>query len=92
MGTIAARDALRVLQLTEQVTAAHLIATLQGLRLRERDGLLGHQNYPHSLKLFLETIGKTIPFILEDQPLDMVLRELVSHIQSRSWPLYEEQK
>jgi len=92
MGTIAARDALRVLQLTEQVTAAHLIATLQGLRLREREGLLGDHNYPPDMKVFLETVGETIPFILEDQPLDKVLRALVSQIQSRAWPLYGEQK
>jgi histidine ammonia-lyase/phenylalanine ammonia-lyase len=36
MGTIAARDALRVLELTEQVAAAHLLACSQALRLRER--------------------------------------------------------
>ncbi len=92
MGTIAARDALRVLQLTEQVAAAHLIATLQGLRLRERERLLGHKNYPFDMQLFLDAIGETIPFIQEDQPLDKVLRDLCTHIQNRAWPLYGEQK
>ncbi len=34
MGTIAARDALRVLTLTEQVAAACLLAAVQGVELR----------------------------------------------------------
>lgn len=88
MGTIAARDALRVLQLTEQVTAAQMIATLQGLRLRERGGSLALKNYSPDMRSFIEAIGKNIPFILEDQPLDMVLRDIIFKIQSRSWSLY----
>jgi histidine ammonia-lyase len=36
MGTIAARDCLRVLQLTEQVASAALLATCQGVELRIR--------------------------------------------------------
>jgi len=88
MGTIAARDALRVLQLTEQVTAAQMIATLQGLRLREREGVLTPKNYSSDMNSFIEILGKNIPFILEDQPLDTVLRDLVSKIQNRAWSLY----
>ena len=36
MGTIAARDALRVIELTEQIAAAHAIACVQAVRLRMR--------------------------------------------------------
>ena len=36
MGTIAARDCLRVLELTEQVAAAHTLAPVQALNLRLR--------------------------------------------------------
>jgi histidine ammonia-lyase len=90
MGTIAARDALRVLQLTEQVTAAQMIATLQGLRLREREGKLTKKNYSSDMALFIEALEMRIPFISEDQPLDMVLRDIVSNIQDRIWPLYGE--
>lgn len=92
MGTIAARDALRILQLTEQVTAAHLIATFQGLRLREREDKLTHKSYSPEMCLFFKAIEKTIPFILEDQPLDAVLREVTSNIQSRTWSLYGEKE
>lgn len=89
MGTIASRDALRVLQLTEQVAAAHLLATFQALRLREREGVLSTEHYSQDLRLFLKKLELSIPFLVEDQPLEGCLRELVSHIQQRVWPLYE---
>jgi histidine ammonia-lyase len=90
MGTIAARDALRILELTEQVAAAQMIATLQGLRLREREGVLTRENYPPPLRLFIESLEEDIPFIAEDQPLDSVLRTIVSKIQHQAWALYGE--
>ena len=34
MGTIAARDCIRIIELTEQVAAAMLIAVIQGVELR----------------------------------------------------------
>lgn len=92
MGTIAARDALRVMQLTEQVAAAQVIATLQGLRLREREGSLTQENYSPDMRSFIDTISGDVPFILEDKPLDAVLRDLVSKIQGRIWSLYGEKK
>lgn len=88
MGTIAARDALRVLELSEQVTAAQMIATLQGLRLREREGILTKHNYSPDLRSFIEEIGQIIPFIEEDQRLDTLLKEIVLNIQNRTWSLY----
>lgn len=85
MGTIAARDALRVLQLTEQVAAAQLLAAIQALRLRERSGELSEKNYSKDLNQFLKELS--IPFLKEDQPLEKCLRELVNAIQQRSWKL-----
>ncbi len=90
MGTIASRDALRILQLTEQVAAAQLLAAVQGLRLRERQGLLTTENYSQDMRLFLKTVEAIIPFIVEDQPLENCLREVIRHIQRRAWPLYIE--
>lgn len=90
MGTIAARDALRVLQLSEQVAAAQLFAAFQALRLRERDGKLSSQNYSKGLQEFLDEAGKTIPFIEEDEPLEGALRDTISNIQRRVWALYQE--
>lgn len=89
MGTIASRDALRVLQLTEQVAAAQLMAAVQGLRLREREGVLTPENYSQGLQQFLKRLELTIPFINEDKPLENCLRDIVDHIQRRVWPIYE---
>lgn len=92
MGTIAARDALRVLQLTEQVTVAQLIATVQALRLREREGILTPENYGSDMTIFLAAVANDIPFIDEDQPLESYLRTLLFNVQSRKWCLYGEQQ
>ncbi len=89
MGTIASRDALRVLQLSEQVAAAHLLATLQGLRLRERQGVLNSENYSEDLRLFLSKLELMIPFLVEDVPLEDCLRNIIAHIQRRTWCMYE---
>jgi histidine ammonia-lyase len=89
MGTIAARDALRVLQLTEQVAAAQLLAALQALRLRAKEGVVTSENYSVDLRSFLSALELTVPFLEEDQPLEKCLRHLVSEIQGRNWPIYE---
>jgi histidine ammonia-lyase len=83
MGTIAARDALRVLELTEQVAAAHVIACGQALRLRQRAGEI-------SSAMIVAGIGdliKIAPFIEEDSPLDVRLAELTQAISLRQWRL-----
>lgn len=89
MGTIASRDALRVLQLTEQVAAAHVCATFQALRLRERQGLISYDNYSQDLRTFIQKLEPTVPFVIEDTPLETCLRKIVSHIQARDWPVPE---
>lgn len=88
MGTIAARDALRVLELTEQVAAAQLIAALQAVRLRERDGSLTDKNYSNDMITFKESLANALPFISEDVPLDNILRDLLDKIQNQSWQIY----
>lgn len=87
MGTIAARDCLRVLQLTEQVAAAALIATCQGLDLRQRQGELN--TVTPAITAMRQGVRETSPFLLEDRALDTELRQLIAHIQSQQWPLYE---
>jgi len=88
MGTIASRDALRVIELTEQVASAHLIATLQALRLRERDGF-STKHYGKNMALFIRQIKEEIPFITEDKPLEELLRTLISKIQDKKWNLFD---
>ena len=87
MGTIAARDALRVLELSEQVAAANLIATVQALRLRERQPARLARG--PRIESFLAEIGDMVPFIEDDVPLDVVLRKLVDSIETRAFALPE---
>ena len=76
MGTIAARDCLRVLELTEQVAAAHIIACTQAVRLRLRDGGLKEAELGQRVGDFVKETADHVPFIDEDAPLDKTLRGL----------------
>lgn len=88
MGTIAARDALRVLQLTEQVAAAALLASTQALEIRVRQGDLLPTEIPASLLNMKQSIEAQFRFIEEDRPLEADLRHTVAQIQQRQWPLF----
>jgi histidine ammonia-lyase len=87
MGTIAARDALRVAELSEQVAAANLVATVQALRLRMRGEQLSQETVGPAITSFLAEIGERIPFIDEDLPLDRVIGELREAIATRAFAL-----
>ncbi len=87
MGTIAARDALRVLELTEQVAAALAVACHQALRLRLRSGEIVPEDLAPPLAAFVAMLGESIPFVDEDRPLDRVLQALCADIEAQVWPL-----
>lgn len=88
MGTIAARDCLRVLELTEQVAAGLLLASLQGVALRERqEGDEGR--LPSPLDAFRSAAGRLSAFVDEDRPLDSDLRRAIAAIREAAWPVYE---
>lgn len=89
MGTIAARDALRVLELTEQVAIAQTIASLQALRLRVRDHRLTHDHFSEEMRVFVDQLCQEIPFIEEDIALEQTLRQLLLRLRARSWTLYD---
>ncbi|TJZ70693.1 HAL/PAL/TAL family ammonia-lyase [Chitiniphilus eburneus] len=78
MGTIAARDALRVLELTEQVAAALLIAVRQGCALRER---LSPLPLTAAGAAFRARLDAVIPPIEEDMALEPLLRVLLGLIR-----------
>jgi histidine ammonia-lyase len=87
MGTIAARDCLRVLSLTEQVAAGALLTMGQGLELRQRlDGIKPQAG----LLAMLAELRKDSPFLGEDRRLDTELRLLCQRIRARHWKLYGE--
>ena len=88
MGTIAARDCLRVLQLTEQVLAALLITVRQGVALRERAGG-GTVELRGDAPAFVAQLNQEIAFIAEDVALEPLLRQLLGRIDAQAWTLYE---
>lgn len=85
MGTIAARDCLRVLQLSEQVAAALLMACTQALELREHNV---PTSAPAEVRTFCTAVRQITPFLDEDRPLEGELRALVAALQHRDWELY----
>ncbi len=87
MGTIAARDCMRVLELTEQVVAALLITVRQGvwLRLRVTPDVLPQT----ALTQMMEALGADIAVVQEDRRLEPDLRLLLERIRSQAWKLYE---
>ncbi len=91
MGTIAARDCLRNLDLTDQVVSGHLIAVCQALRLRHRSGECLIDDLTPVVRNFQENLQNCIPFINEDEPLESTLRYLMDKIRDQSWPLYDVQ-
>lgn len=86
MGTIAARDALRVLELTEQVAAAMLIAARQGLTLRKR--LDPELKLTPALAAMQCDLEERIPLLEEDRALDKELHKLIAAIHHQVWDLY----
>jgi len=85
MGTIAARDCLRVLELTEQVVAALLITVRQGVWLRCRLNLVEPDQ---SLKEMMAMLSADIPEIIEDRRLEADLRLMLERIREQHWALY----
>lgn len=86
MGTIAARDALRSLELTEQVAAATLIAANQGVWLRQRQ--VGSRALPAPLAYMHAALGEDFPPVIEDRALEGELRLCLGRIRAQHWRLY----
>jgi histidine ammonia-lyase len=86
MGTIAARDCLRVIELTEQVVAALLVTARQGIALRRsHEGTAKMSADAEAMFLDLET---RLPLVVEDRALDGELRALLAAIRAEAWGLY----
>ncbi len=83
MGTIAARDCIRILELTEQVAAAVLFAAVQGVELR---GNL--ETLSPALKTTVQSVRQFSPFLNTDRALEHELRECLVLIRKQHWLLY----
>lgn len=89
MGTIAARDCLRILQLTEQVAAASLMASSQAVKIRIDRQELEHESLSGSIKNTLDEVFTIFKLVDEDRPLEAELRNFVSLIQAQHWTTYK---
>ena len=87
MGTIAARDALRIIELTEQVAVALLVTARQGIALRE--ALSGELKLSPALAAMQADLCARLPLVVEDRALDVELRELLAAVRAEAWSLYD---
>ena len=84
MGTIAARDCLRVLELTGQVAAALSMASVQGVVLRQRQTEV---KVMPAVEAFMASVGEQFAFLDEDRRLDGELRHLTDLIRRNELPV-----
>jgi histidine ammonia-lyase len=84
MGTIAARDCTRILELTEQVAAATLLAVVQGVELRGNIEALSP-----AFKSTFNQLREHSPFLNTDRALEKELRLCLELIRKQHWSLYD---
>ncbi|PCJ59695.1 MAG: histidine ammonia-lyase [Planctomycetota bacterium] len=87
MGTIAARDCLRILQLTEQVVAALLISVCQGINIRIRQNDFDKKQLKAGVVDIVDSISDISAFVDEDRPLDKDLRVIIQRLQDQYWSI-----
>ena len=90
MGTIAARDCMRVLELTEQVAAASLLAATQAIEIRKKQGDLDDHHFSAALRAMSSAVLEDFEPVTEDRMLEPDLRLCMERIRSQHWPLYTE--
>lgn len=87
MGTIAARDCLRVLELTEQVFAAHMLALTQAIYIRIHNKELKQNAISTPIITMMKDVQKYFEVVIDDRPLESTLRQFVNFIQQQRWKL-----
>lgn len=90
LGTISARDALRVLELSEQVVAAHLLAVVQAVGLRLERGELNRSELGPEVNAVLDTVRPDFAPLVEDRPLDSTLQRVLERMRSGDFALCNE--
>lgn len=84
MGTIAARDCIRVIELTEQVASACLLATVQAIDLRMKKEEVSLEKIKY-VKETIDQVHEDFEFLVEDRPLEKDLRNTMQKIRERYW-------
>lgn len=80
MGTIAARDCIRVIELTEQVAAACLLAAAQALRIRLEKQDISETSI-QGVRITYGQVFSYFRFLEDDRPLEKDLRETLKQIR-----------
>lgn len=89
MGTISSRDCLRVIELSQQVCAATILACAQGIQLRIQQNDLKEEDLSLPVQEFYHSVRKISDFVDEDRPLEEDLRTMIKHINQEHWNLYD---
>lgn len=84
MGTISARDCIRVIELTEQVGAACLLGAVQAIDLRIKSKEINEKGIT-PIKEILDQVHEVFEFLIEDRALEAELRNVISLIRERHW-------
>ncbi|MGL6259494.1 HAL/PAL/TAL family ammonia-lyase [Vibrio sp. WXL210] len=88
MGTIASRDCRRIIELTEQVTAACLFASVQGVELRLNANQLESASLSAAISTTIQEVREISPFLEGDRPLEAELRQCVAMLGQRQFTGY----
>ncbi|MDV6316397.1 aromatic amino acid ammonia-lyase [Idiomarina sp. HP20-50] len=89
MGTIAARDCIRILELTEQVVVSTLLAAYQGVELRQQTAAQP-MSLASGVSEIMESVAEQFDLLTEDRPLEPELRYWLTQLRSKVWNLYQE--
>lgn len=85
MGTIAARDCMRVIELAEQVCAATLFAFSQAIEIRIRQNELKENALTEELRMLKNKVLDIAGFLSEDRRLDLSLEKIIEHINKQDF-------
>lgn len=83
MGTIAARDCIRVIELTEQVCAATLFAFSQAVEIRVKRGELEESALTEEIRKLKSNVLDVVGFVSEDRRLDKPLEKIIELISNQ---------
>ena len=84
MGTIAARDCIRVLELAEQVLSACLLASVQALWIRLERGEVSTDRVA-PLRNLIDQVSASFAFLEADRQLEGDLRSTLEAVRERQW-------
>lgn len=84
MGTIAARDCLRCVKLTQQVLSALCLANYQALSFRLESKVLNNIEIGENILGFIHNVSDTVEILKSDRPLEIDLRKLCTLIDSEA--------